>query len=122
LKLTRRQQITQFARVLQSELFPVLNEDLGELTPSAKRLVATSARLAERPRQGQRRRRQWRSNAAFDEADQEGRKKARIPTARNCFGINRKNAKNGVLKKGAKRREKARAFLRLDSERKMETL
>jgi hypothetical protein len=41
LKLTLRQQITQFAHVLQTGLFPVLNEELGELTPSAKRLVAT---------------------------------------------------------------------------------
>jgi hypothetical protein len=41
MKLTLRQQITQFARVLQSELFPVLEEELGELTESAKRLVAT---------------------------------------------------------------------------------
>jgi hypothetical protein len=41
LKLTLRQQITQFAHVLQTGLFPVLNEELGELTPPAKRLVAT---------------------------------------------------------------------------------
>jgi hypothetical protein len=41
MKLTLRQQITQFARVLQTGLFPVLNEELGELTPPAKRLVAT---------------------------------------------------------------------------------
>ena len=41
MKLTLRQQITQFAHVLQTGLFPVLNEELGELTPSAKRLVAT---------------------------------------------------------------------------------
>jgi hypothetical protein len=41
LKLTLRQQITQFAHVLQTGLFPVLNEELGELTPSAKRLVTT---------------------------------------------------------------------------------
>src|ERR1035438_3550726 len=36
-----RQQITQFAHVLQTGLFPVLNEELGELTEPAKRLVAT---------------------------------------------------------------------------------
>ena len=41
MKLTLRQQITQFAHVLQSGLFPVLNEELGELTDSARRLVAT---------------------------------------------------------------------------------
>jgi hypothetical protein len=41
MKLTLRQQITQFAHVLQTGLFPVLNEELGELTQPAKRLVAT---------------------------------------------------------------------------------
>src|ERR1019366_3282004 len=41
MKLTLRQQITQFAHVLQTGLFPVLHEELGELTPPAKRLVAT---------------------------------------------------------------------------------
>ena len=41
MKLTLRQQITQFAHVLQTGLFPILNEELGELTPPAKRLVAT---------------------------------------------------------------------------------
>ena len=41
MKLTLRQQITQFAHTLQSRLFPVLEEELGELTDSAKRLVAT---------------------------------------------------------------------------------
>jgi Transposase domain (DUF772) len=41
MKLTLRQQITQFAHVLQAELFPVLEDELGELTPPAKRLVAT---------------------------------------------------------------------------------
>ena len=41
MKLTLRQQITQFAHVLQTGLFPVLNEELGELTESARRLVAT---------------------------------------------------------------------------------
>jgi len=36
-----RQQIAQFAHVLQSRLFPALEEELGELSSSAKRLVAT---------------------------------------------------------------------------------
>jgi IS5 family transposase len=40
MKLNLRQQITQFAHVLQTQLFPVLNEELGELTEPAKRLVA----------------------------------------------------------------------------------
>ncbi len=41
MKVTLRQQITQFAHVLQTGLFPALNEELGELTEPAKRLVAT---------------------------------------------------------------------------------
>ena len=41
MKLTLRQQITQFAQVLQTELFPVLQEELGKLTAPAKRLLAT---------------------------------------------------------------------------------
>ncbi len=40
MKLTLRQQITQFVHVLQTALFPVLEEELGELTEPAKRLVA----------------------------------------------------------------------------------
>src|ERR1017187_5349092 len=40
MKLTLRQQITQFAHVLETQLFPILNEELGELTDPAKRLVA----------------------------------------------------------------------------------
>ncbi len=40
MKLTLRQQLTQFSQVLQSTLFPVLEEELGELTASARRLVA----------------------------------------------------------------------------------
>jgi len=40
MKLTLRQQITQFAHVLQTGLFPVLQEELGELSEPAKRLVA----------------------------------------------------------------------------------
>lgn len=41
MKLTLRQQITQFAQVLQNELFPVLQQEFGELTAPAKRLLAT---------------------------------------------------------------------------------
>jgi len=41
MKLNLRQQITQFAHVLQSQLFPILQNELGELTGSARRLVAT---------------------------------------------------------------------------------
>ena len=41
MKLTLRQQLTQFAGILQSRLFPALEEELGELVDSAKRLVAT---------------------------------------------------------------------------------
>jgi hypothetical protein len=41
MKLTLRQQLTQFAHLLQTGLFPVLEEQLGELGESAKRLVAT---------------------------------------------------------------------------------
>jgi hypothetical protein len=41
MKLTLRQQLTQFAHILQSSLFPALEEELGVLGESAKRLVAT---------------------------------------------------------------------------------
>ena len=41
MKLTFRPQITQFAHALQTRLFPSLEEELGELSGSAKRLVAT---------------------------------------------------------------------------------
>ena len=41
MKLTLRQQLTQFGQVLQSKLFPVLEEELGALSEPAKRLVAT---------------------------------------------------------------------------------
>jgi len=41
MKLNLRQRITQFAHVLQSRLFPALEEEMGELSASAKRLVAT---------------------------------------------------------------------------------
>jgi hypothetical protein len=40
MKLNLRQQITQFAHVLQAQLFPILEDEVGELTPPAKRLVA----------------------------------------------------------------------------------
>src|SRR3954453_5860076 len=41
MKLTLRQQIRQFQHVLQDELFRVLEEAMGELDDTAKRLVAT---------------------------------------------------------------------------------
>jgi len=41
MKLTLRQQLTQFGHVLQSALFPALEEELGELGEPAKRLIAT---------------------------------------------------------------------------------
>jgi hypothetical protein len=41
MKLTLREQLTQFGHVLQSALFPALEEQLGELGEPAKRLVAT---------------------------------------------------------------------------------
>ena len=41
MKLTLRQQLTQFAHVLQSSLFPVLEEEVGQLGKRAKQLVAT---------------------------------------------------------------------------------
>ena len=40
MKLTLRQQITQFAHVLQTQLIPALEEELGELSGSARRLMA----------------------------------------------------------------------------------
>src|SRR5258707_6632577 len=40
MQLTLRQQITQFAHLLQSALFPILEAQLGKLDKSAKRLVA----------------------------------------------------------------------------------
>jgi hypothetical protein len=40
MKLNLRQQISQFAHVLQASLFPALQDELGELTGPAKRLVA----------------------------------------------------------------------------------
>ena len=41
MKLTLRQQLTQFSHVLQTQLFPTLEEATGELDDTAKRLVAT---------------------------------------------------------------------------------
>jgi hypothetical protein len=41
-KLNLRQQITQFAQVLQSTLFPILEEELGELSVSARHLARLS--------------------------------------------------------------------------------
>jgi Transposase DDE domain/Transposase domain (DUF772) len=41
MKLTLRQQITQFEHILQSHLYPVLEEQIGVLDARAKRLVAT---------------------------------------------------------------------------------
>lgn len=40
MQLTLRQQLTQFAHVLQDQLFPALEESLGELDDNARRLVA----------------------------------------------------------------------------------
>lgn len=41
MQLTLRQQITQFAHVLQSGLFPILEEEVGEMDDTARRLIAT---------------------------------------------------------------------------------
>jgi hypothetical protein len=41
MKLTLREQLTQFAHVLQSSLFPVLEEEVGPLGECARKLVAT---------------------------------------------------------------------------------
>ena len=41
MKLTLRQQLTQFAHILQTQLFPALEQATGELDDTAKRLVAT---------------------------------------------------------------------------------
>jgi len=41
MKLNLRQQLTQFANVLQSELFPILEEAAGTLDDKARQLVAT---------------------------------------------------------------------------------
>jgi Transposase DDE domain/Transposase domain (DUF772) len=41
MKLTLRQQLTQFAHVLQAQLFPVVEEATGELDDRARQLIAT---------------------------------------------------------------------------------
>lgn len=41
MKLSLREQLVQFGHLLQAALFPVLENELGALTESAKRLVAT---------------------------------------------------------------------------------
>ena len=41
MKLALRQQLTQFAHLLQSSLFPLLEEEVGPLGERAKQLVAT---------------------------------------------------------------------------------
>jgi IS5 family transposase len=41
MQLTLRQQLTQFGHILQSKLFPLLEDEVGELSEPAKRLVAT---------------------------------------------------------------------------------
>src|SRR5690348_11229943 len=41
MKLTLRQQLTQFTQVLQSELFPILEQETGKLDDKARQLVAT---------------------------------------------------------------------------------
>jgi hypothetical protein len=40
MKLTLRQQLTQFIDVLQNQLFPVVEETIGELDDTARQLVA----------------------------------------------------------------------------------
>lgn len=40
MKLTLRQQLTQFTDVLQNQLFPVIEETIGELDDTARRLMA----------------------------------------------------------------------------------
>ena len=41
MQLTARQQLLQFAHVLQASLFPRIEEELGELSPQAKLLPAS---------------------------------------------------------------------------------
>ena len=41
MQLTLRQQLTQFAHLLQTSLFPIVEEEVGELSEAGKRLVAT---------------------------------------------------------------------------------
>ena len=40
MKLTLREQLSRFSHLLQSALFPVLEEEVGELNEKARRLVA----------------------------------------------------------------------------------
>jgi len=41
MKLTLRQQLTQFSHVMQADLFPVLEQEIGVLDSVTKRLIAT---------------------------------------------------------------------------------
>src|SRR5579864_9468554 len=41
MQLTLRQQLTQFAHLLQTSLFPIVEQEVGELSETGKRLVAT---------------------------------------------------------------------------------
>src|SRR5207253_9830166 len=43
--LTLRQQLTKFAHMLQDELFPTVEAEVGELTEPAKRLTAVLAMI-----------------------------------------------------------------------------
>ena len=45
MQITLREQLTQFAHMLQCELFPRMAEHNGELSPTAERLVSTLAML-----------------------------------------------------------------------------
>jgi transposase len=45
MQLTARQQLTQFAHVLQRSLFPVIEEELGALSPQAKLLTSALAMI-----------------------------------------------------------------------------
>ena len=45
MQINLRQQLTQFAHMLQGALFPALSEQAGELSPAAQRLVATLAMI-----------------------------------------------------------------------------
>jgi hypothetical protein len=38
--LTLRQQLSRFSHILQKELFPVLESELGEISETGRRLVA----------------------------------------------------------------------------------
>jgi hypothetical protein len=45
MQLTLRQQLSQFAHVLQAQLFPAVQQNTGELTATAQRLVAVLAMI-----------------------------------------------------------------------------